>query len=151
MNNDLLRRREIEARLFAALLEVLEERMGRAEALALLGEGIRREAARAGRETARALGRNDLEGLKTVAARWNEGGALEVRPVRDDPEALAFDVTRCAFAETYERLGLKDLGTTLSCDRDFAFLEGYNPDLVLERETTLMEGGTCCPFRYRRR
>ena len=73
MNNDLLRRREIEARLFAALLEVLEERMGRAEALALLGEGIRREAVRAGRETARSLDRNDLEGLKTVAARWNEG------------------------------------------------------------------------------
>ena len=151
MDNPLLTQREIEARILEPVLEVLTERLGREEARALLGKALCTQSRRQGAKTAQDLGRNDLEAFKSVMARWNEGGALELSFRRDDPEALEFDVTRCAFAEAYERLGLGDLGTVLSCNRDFAFLEGFNPDLVLERETTLMEGGACCPFRYRRR
>ena len=54
------------------------------------------------------------------------------------------------YAEMYRRLGLADLGATLSCQRDRAFIEGFNPRLRLERTQTLMEGGACCDFRYRR-
>ncbi len=51
----------------------------------------------------------------------------------------------------YRALGLEDLGFSLSCCRDFAVIEGFNPELTLDRTQTLMEGAPCCDFRFRRR
>jgi hypothetical protein len=51
----------------------------------------------------------------------------------------------------YRALGLEDLGGSLSCVRDFALVEGFNPDLELVRTQTLMEGASRCDFRFRRR
>ncbi|MDB2520582.1 L-2-amino-thiazoline-4-carboxylic acid hydrolase, partial [Planktomarina temperata] len=48
----------------------------------------------------------------------------------------------------YESLGIKELGATLSCNRDYALIEGFNPDATLVREKTIMSGGDCCTFRY---
>jgi hypothetical protein len=50
----------------------------------------------------------------------------------------------------YRRLGLEDLGATLSCQRDFALAEGFSADIALERTQTLMEGAPFCDFRFRR-
>ena len=36
----------------------------------------------------------------------------------------------------------------LSCNRDFALIEGFNPTVKLERTQTIMEGATHCDFRY---
>ncbi len=62
--------------------------------------------------------------------------------------SLKFDVTRCKYAEMYERLGMKELGNLLSCYRDFAFLDGFDPDIELKRTKTLMEGDDLCDFCY---
>ena len=59
-------------------------------------------------------------------------------------------MVRCRYAEMYRRLGLEDLGSTLSCRRDFALAEGFSPDIQLERTQTLMEGAPYCDFRFRR-
>ena len=72
-------------------------------------------------------------------------------PRRDDEECCAFDVTRCKFAELYKELGCADLGAVLSCERDAAFLEGFDESLELARSETLMEGGSRCDFCYRKR
>jgi hypothetical protein len=60
-------------------------------------------------------------------------------------------VTRCRYAELYHALGIPELGTLLSCNRDYALIEGFNPDVDLTRTQTIMEGATYCDFRYRRR
>ena len=60
-------------------------------------------------------------------------------------------MTRCKFAELYKELGCADLGAVLSCERDAAFLEGFDENLELVRSETLMEGGTRCDFCYRKR
>ena len=52
-------------------------------------------------------------------------------------------------AEMYRAMGLGHIGHLLSCNRDFVFSEGYDPNLKLERPQTLMQGGSCCNFRYR--
>jgi hypothetical protein len=36
----------------------------------------------------------------------------------------------------------------LSCARDYALIEGFNPDVSLKRTQTIMEGATHCDFRY---
>ena len=46
-------------------------------------------------------------------------------------------------------LGLADLGGSLSCQRDFALVEGFNPEITLERTQTLMGGASHCDFRFR--
>lgn len=64
---------------------------------------------------------------------------------------LRLDVTRCKFAELYQKLGCADIGTVLSCERDAAFLEGFDGSLELVRSETLMGGGTRCDFCYKKR
>ena len=64
-------------------------------------------------------------------------------------DRLSFDVTRCKYAEMYRALGLADLGASLSCVRDFALVEGFNPAITLERTQTLMQGAPHCDFRFR--
>jgi hypothetical protein len=46
-------------------------------------------------------------------------------------------------------LGLAEIGGPLSCNRDGAFREGYDPRLKLTRTQTIMEGADHCDFRYR--
>jgi hypothetical protein len=146
----LLQRREIEAGVIAPLLRAFAAEVGEERAKAILAGVIRDLARRSGRAAAAAAGGNDLVHLKQVVAGWNEGGALELTVRRDDAEAFEFDVTRCRFAEMYHRLGLADLGPLLSCDRDGAMVEGFNPGIVLTRTQTLMQGATHCDFRYRK-
>ena len=43
---------------------------------------------------------------------------------------------------------MTELGATLSCHRDAALIEGFDPEVTFERTQTLMEGADCCDFRY---
>ena len=77
------------------------------------------------------------------------GGALESKILCETSERCEFDVTRCLYAEMYRELGYGDIGTILSCGRDFAFAKGFDPSIELRRTQTIMEGAPVCDFRYR--
>lgn len=62
---------------------------------------------------------------------------------------MAFDVTQCKYAAFYREMGLTDIGQHIHCRRDYAMIEGFNPDIELTRTQTLMSGASCCDFRYR--
>ena len=143
----LLQQREIEARVIAPIYRAFAAEVGEARAREIIG-GVIRELARQAGCTAAANG-NDLAQFKKAVEKWSEGGALELTVLRDDPEALEFNVTRCRFAEMYHQLGLDDLGPILSCGRDAAMIEGFNPEIHLNRTQTIMEGAAHCDFRYR--
>ena len=64
-------------------------------------------------------------------------------------DRLSFNVTRCRYAEMYRALGLGDLGSSLSCQRDFSLIEGFNPAIALSRTQTIMDGAAYCDFRFR--
>jgi hypothetical protein len=49
----------------------------------------------------------------------------------------------------YREMGLEAIGDLLSCNRDGTFVQGYNPDIEMERAHTLMQGHARCTFRYR--
>lgn len=145
----LLRQREIEANVIAPLFRAFAAEVGEERARQILADTIREMARQAG--CAAAAGGNDLTHLKQTVEKWTEGGALELTVLRDDAEAFEFDVTRCRFAEMYHRLGLASLGPILSCNRDGAMIEGFNPDVALTRTQTIMQGATHCDFRYLKR
>jgi hypothetical protein len=79
---------------------------------------------------------------------WTMDEALGIDVIEQTEEVFSFNVTRCRYAELYEKLGIRDLGTALSCARDYALIEGFNPDVSLKRTQTIMEGAPHCDFRY---
>ncbi|MDY3562507.1 L-2-amino-thiazoline-4-carboxylic acid hydrolase [Gemmata sp. JC673] len=143
----LLQQREIEAGVVAPLFRAFAAEVGEHRAREIVGGVVRELAKQAG--CAAAGGGNALEHLKAVVEKWAEGGALELTVLRDAPGAFDFDVTRCRFAEMYRRLGLAELGGLLSCARDAAMIEGFNPDIAFARTQTIMAGAAHCDFRYR--
>jgi hypothetical protein len=148
----LLQRRGIEAEVLIPLVRRLEVELGRERAHAIARETIGALAREQGSAVAAALGRSDLEGFHEVRDSWGgAGGDLVIDTLREDGAQLDFNVTRCRFAEMYERLGARDLGSLLSCGRDFTLSEGYSSDLELTRTQTIMEGAAFCDFRYRYR
>jgi hypothetical protein len=145
----LLQRREIEAAIVGPLVRAFMERFGDEPSLEVLAEVIRSLSRQSGEALACTLGRNDLEAFSSTISTWNAGGALELTIIESGPERLSFDVTRCRYAEMYRRLGLADLGATLSCLRDFELVAGFNEAIELNRTQTLMQGASCCDFRFR--
>jgi hypothetical protein len=146
----LLQQREIEANVIAPIFRAFAAEIGETRAREILAGVIRDLARQSGCSAAEALGGNDITHLKHVAAKWTEGGSLELTVLRDDPQGFEFNVTRCRFAEMYRRLGIPELGPILSCGRDAALIEGFNPEITLTRTQTLMEGSTHCDFRFRK-
>ena len=142
-----LLRRETEARLLAPLIDALAEAFGR-EAVLEVVRGVIVDLARAqGESLAAEYGDTPSAFLETLKF-WTKGGALEIEVLEHGEETLAFNVTRCRYAEMYRALGIEDLGAVLSCNRDEAMIKGFNPAARLIRSQTIMGGASHCPFRY---
>jgi hypothetical protein len=142
-------RREIEARIVGPLLGALGEEFGRERVLEIAGRVIVELAREHGAALATECGDNSLTSFAGCLPRWTKGDALELHVLEQSDSVLAFDVTRCRYAEMYRTLGLADLGATLSCNRDFSLIEGFNPSIHLTRTQTIMSGASCCDFRFR--
>jgi hypothetical protein len=147
----LIERREIEARIVGPLIRAFAGEIGQERTLAIVRTLIRDLAHQNGAELARLIGAQTIEAFAGTLDRWSENGALEINILEQSPTALSFDVTRCRYAEMYRALGLADLGASLSCQRDFALIEGFNPEIQLTRTQTIMEGAPCCDFRFQTR
>ena len=143
----LLARREIEARIVGPVLEGFAEELGREPALKLAQQVISRIAHEQGRHLADIFGGHTLSHFVKCLEMWKLGDALEIELLEQTEHKLCFNVTRCRYSEMYKELGSKSLGITMSCSRDFALVEGFNPDIVLTRTQTMMEGARFCDFR----
>ncbi|MCA1989630.1 MAG: L-2-amino-thiazoline-4-carboxylic acid hydrolase [Desulfarculus sp.] len=144
----LIARREIEARIVAPLIEAFGAELGREKALAQLERVIAQLALASGQEMARQVTENTIAALDTVVRFWGYDSAMEVERLAQNNQRYDFNVRRCRYAEMYRELGLADLGLVLSCQRDFAFFEGFNPRIKLTRTQTIMQGADHCDFRF---
>ena len=145
----ILARRRIEAEIIAPIWDEMRKAIGEEPAREILRRAIRRAAIAAGAAMAeRAPGGADLESFKAIFSLWTKDDALTIEVLRDAPGAFDFNVTRCRYAETYRAMGLGELGDVLSCNRDGAFCEGYDPRIALARTQTIMGGASHCDFRY---
>jgi predicted ArsR family transcriptional regulator len=144
----LLSRREIEARLAAPLLAALGEAFGREQVLTVAQRVIQDIARQQGAQLAASLGGCTLAHFAASLEAWKKDDALEMDVLERSNERFSFNVTHCRYAEMYKELGIPELGTLLSCNRDFALAQGFNPEIVLTRTQTIMEGALFCDFRY---
>jgi predicted ArsR family transcriptional regulator len=146
-----LKRREIEARILMPVLQALGEEFGR-DRVFEVARGVIVEVAREqGRQLAERTGGNSLAHFAAALEDWKKGDAYRMDVLRQDDERFDFNVTRCRYAEMYRALGIPEVGALLSCNRDFALIEGFNADVGLERTQTIMEGASHCDFRFTRR
>ncbi|HBL24894.1 MAG TPA: L-2-amino-thiazoline-4-carboxylic acid hydrolase [Deltaproteobacteria bacterium] len=149
---DLLLRRRIEAQVLLPLIRAFEKRLGREETRKIVSDTLKEISRKDGNAKAESLGGNSLEGLAAgVIPMWQGGGHLELEMKESTDDVLRFDVTRCDYVALYEELGMGDLTEVLSCGRDWAFLEGFNPGLELLRDQTLAAGDRVCNFCYRKK
>ena len=146
-DTSLMKRREIEALIAVPLIKGFIEEMGRDRAIETATRVIQDMTREAGRQTAREIGSNTMDDLANVMSSWSEGGLLEEEILEQTDKTYFFNVTRCRYAEQYEKLGIKEFGYCLSCCRDEPFIEGFNPNIKFKRTRTIMEGAPHCDFR----
>ena len=144
-----LKRREIEARILAPLINALAAEFGRERVIEIAQRVIVEIARQQGKALAEQVGGSTLVHFAGSKDAWVKGGALETETLQVTDATYDFNVTRCRYAEMYRALGIPELGSVLSCGRDFALGEGFNPQLKLTRTQTIMEGAPLCDFRYR--
>jgi predicted ArsR family transcriptional regulator len=143
-----LTRREIEARLLIPLIQALSARFGQTAVLEALRQMISEIARQQGRQLAENCPVNDLPHFASSLENWKKGGAMEIQVVEQNDDCFSFAVRRCRYAEMYQALGVPELGLLLSCSRDFALLEGFNPAIHLTRTHTILGGAESCDFCY---
>ncbi|CAN5819032.1 hypothetical protein BH11PSE3_BH11PSE3_37920 [soil metagenome] len=145
----MLEKRTIEAEILKEVYLTLKASHGEEVAKKTIAESVRRSAIEQARQfAATAPGGPSLKAFQQVMPLWTKGGALEIEVQEQSDTRFTFNVVRCRYAETYKAMGLGEIGHLLSCNRDGAFCEGYDPKLKLERTQTIMQGASHCDFKY---
>jgi hypothetical protein len=144
-----LTRREIEARILAPVLAALAGEFERERVLEIARQVIVQIAREQGAQLAGQYGGCSLAHFSRSLEAWMKDGALVIDVLEENENEFSFDVTRCRYAEMYHALGITELGGLFSCNRDYALIEGFNPEVRLRRTQTIMEGAPFCDFRYR--
>lgn len=147
----ILTQRRIEAAFAKGVYDEMKAELGEEAAKRILSNAVIKLAKQAAAEMANEApcGKPDLDSFRAIQPRWTAEDALGIDVVKSTDTEFHFNVTRCRYAEMYRAMGLAELGAVLSCNRDGAFCEGYDPHLKLRRTQTLMGGATHCDFRYR--
>jgi len=141
--------REIQAPMVSSLIYGFAREIGFEKAIEIAKNVIRQDAVASGKKSAREYSGNTLAELsKIVKEVWAKDNALTLEMLKENDTTLFFDVTHCEYAQMYVRMGIEDIGFILSCNRDFSFMEGFNPQIELKRTKTIMEGAECCDFRF---
>ena len=148
----ILLRRVIEALMVAPFLDAFAKELGESRTMEIAREVIAKLARQSGAEAAKAVGGNSFEHFKMTQVNFQKGDAMDAKiTIAEDDSCMHMDVTRCEYVKMYERLGLRELGGILSCERDSAFYEGFNPDVQFSRPNTIMAGDEACNFCMKKR
>ncbi len=87
-------------------------------------------------------------GIKRMMAIEFPPAGWETEWVRDDADAIAFNMKSCFYLKVLTAYGVPEL-VPIFCHTDEAGMEGAK-SLVFERSTTLARGGAACDFCYRK-
>jgi len=145
-----LTKRRLQAQVIGPIYREMVSVIGEEKASAILDSAIRKAAIAEGKEFAKRApgGITSMADFIKLYELWIADGGLEMKVLEASDERFDFDVVRCRYAETYREMGLGDIGHLLSCNRDGTFCQGYDPNISLERNQTIMQGAPCCTFRY---
>ena len=155
MSVSVIEQAKIQAQVLVPLVKALQAELGEAPANALVRKALGDLYRGFGQQfwEAKNQTKNETDLGKAVSSAFKtyaRDDALTYDVIEQTPDAFAFDVKRCAYAEFYMALGEPELGFLLVCTADFATAEGFGADVRLTRTQTIMQGATHCDFRYQR-
>jgi hypothetical protein len=104
----------------------------------------------AAQDTARRLGKNDFETLKSFFSPSNPvySKTLTFSVAESTDKVHELHVTECLWASTFLEAQAGDLGYAEVCFGDYQFAKSFNPEIEMVRTKTLMQGDACCNHRY---
>jgi hypothetical protein len=145
-----LTKRKIQAEVIGPIYAEMVKAIGEEKAQSILDAAIRKAAVAEGKHFAERApnGVTSMADFIKLYDLWTHDGALEIEVLETSDTTFNFDVTRCRYAETYRAMGLGGIGHLMSCNRDGTFCQGYDPNIELDREKTIMTGASRCTFRY---
>ena len=73
---------------------------------------------------------------------------LKMEILEDTETAFELKVTECIQATVFRDANAADIGYARVCWGDYAWAEGFNPNIKLVRDKTLMQGHDYCNHRY---
>ncbi len=101
------------------------------------------------------LGKNEAKrapdnSLNSFVGKFRGGykNSLVKTIVEDTEKVFELKVTDCIWAATFLRAKAGDIGFAHICHGDYAWPQGFNKDIKMIRDKTLMEGHDCCNHRY---
>ena len=142
---------KIQAQVLVPVMQALREKLGRDEADALVKGALRDWSKNVFAGIAEGLEgspRRKFAAMNTALADVTER-EVTFDMHRRDKEALEFDIRSCRFAEFFRALGEPELGALLICQTDVDIADAGGSEVSFSRTQTLMQGGSCCNFRYK--
>ena len=130
-------------------IRTLQTEMEKPELLRLLNE----YSANTGRQVGESQRSNSPDGeFKTFVATFRPpryADALTHEIVEDSEKVFELRVTECVWAAAFREAGLDgEIGHAAVCNMDYYWPTAFNPDFIMERDKTLMQGDDHCNHRY---
>jgi hypothetical protein len=144
---------KLQAQVLIPVLKALRAELGESRANALVAQALRAWSRDLHQKIGARTPGTPLEkwAAMTAASMPRIGGDIDVQFLKQEPDAVEFNVTGCRYADFFRQLGEPELGGLLLCDGDFHVADIGSPEVQLTRTQTIMQGASYCDFRYRMR
>jgi len=150
-NLSLLEKTRIQAQVLVPVMRALRAEIGREKADAIVRGALREWSRQLFAAIGESIDGSPRRKWAAMQGALNDVTAQEVTfdILRQDKEALEIDVTTCGFADFFRALGEPELGALLVCQTDIDIAAAGEGEVHFDRSQTLMQGGSCCTFRYK--
>lgn len=132
------------------LIKTMVKELGEEKAIEIIQTNTREGALAMGKRQAKAAKKNDLNTYVDMFRdkdRYKNTLTMEI--IEDTEKAFELKVTECLYAVPYIDAGLGgDIGFAALCYMDYFWPKGFNENIKLVRDKTLVQGHKCCNHRY---
>ena len=136
-------------RSFIRFIKTLQEELGETEIIRLLNLNSADYGRRIGEMQAERATDTSLGTFVNQFRPPRYSSILTHEVVEDTEKAFGLRVTECCIAETFQAAGAGgEIGHAAVCNMDYYWPTGFNPNLKMERNRTLMQGHDHCNHRY---
>ena len=136
---------KIQARAIVPVVKALEAEIGKEKAHAIVGGAIAESWAEL--QATRSRTRNEHPGDASSGFDF----PVESEVVEQTEDSYGVNMTGCAFADYFRKIGEPEIGALLTCGVDFAIERKLRPKWEFRRTQTRMQGAPFCDFRWRRK
>jgi len=127
----------------------LKQELGDKDALELIKKISDKRSINTGVLQAQQIGDNSLQAfVQQFKNPLTYNYSLTKEIIEDTDNSFEVKVTECLWADVFRSQDAADIGFAWICFGDYSWPKGFNPNLKMVRDKTLMEGDDYCNHRY---